>query len=69
MTHAEAVRKSAASHQRQSASFHADYDAHKSEGREFLARWYAQLAAEESALARALMGISVVRRFTPASLL
>ena len=57
MTHAEAIRKSAVSHQRQSASFHASYDAHKSEGRDLLASMYAQWAAEESALARALMGI------------
>ena len=57
MTHEEAIRKSAVNHQRSSASFHASYEAHKSEGREFLASMYSKWAAEYSAIARALMRI------------
>ena len=57
MTYEEAIRKSAVSHQRQSASYHASCDAHKSEGSEYLASMYAKWAAEESALARALLRI------------
>ena len=36
---------------------HAAYAAHRDQGREYLASMYAQWAAEESALARALMRI------------
>ena len=57
MTYEEAIRKSAVIHQRQSASFHAAYDKHKSEGREFLASMYSNWAAEHSTIARALMCI------------
>ena len=52
MTHEEAIRKSAVSHQRQSASFHRDFCKNREEGREYLASMYAQGAAEESAPAR-----------------
>ena len=57
MTYEEAIRKSAVSNQRQSASFHAAYDEHKSEGREILASMYSNWAAEHSAIASALMCI------------
>ena len=59
MTHEEAVRKSAVIHQIHSADYHAAYAAHRDQGREYLASLYAQWAAEESALARALMRIEV----------
>ena len=57
MTHEEAIIKSAVIHQKNSAAFHAAYVSHKSEGRKYLARLYSKWAAEESAIARALMRI------------
>ena len=57
MTHEEAIRKSAVSHQILAASYHATYEEHRDAGREYLAVPYSKWAEEESAIARALMRI------------
>ena len=56
MTHEEAVRKLAIQRQKLAAIYHSEFCSKREEGSE-LASMYAQWAAEESALARALMRI------------
>ena len=57
MTHAEAIRKSAIVSQRMGASYSADANRNRDEGQIFLAEMYADWAAEQYAIARALMRI------------
>ena len=57
MTHAEAIRESAIVSQRMGASYSAEANRNRDEGKIFLAKMYAHLAAERYAIARALLRI------------
>lgn len=57
MTHAEAIRKSAIVGQRMGAIYSADANRNRDEGQIFLAKMYADWAAKQYAIARALMWI------------
>ena len=57
MTHAEAIRKVAIISQRIAASYRVDANRNRDDGQIFLAKMYADWAAEEYAIARALMRI------------
>ena len=60
MTHAEAIRKAAIISQRMAASYRVDANRNRDEGQIFLAKMYADWAAERYATARALMRIEEV---------
>ena len=60
MTHAEAIRKVAIISQRIAASYRVDANRNRDDGQIFLAKMYADWAAEEYAIARALMRIEEV---------